>query len=229
MALSQDLVAFGPSACANGRYVVFTVGAIQGGVLASRIWRVDSGGGNLKQLSDGTLDQQPVCSPDGEWVYYADALNGRVVRRTPVDGGKSQLVGDYPTLSSLDLTPDGKFLTFATAALPGKLAIAIVPVHSPGDAKLLEPQRPLSRPGSAITITPIRFTHDGKALTYAFHDKGADNLWMQPLDGSPGKQITEYRSELITYFQWSLDGKQLGIIRGHTDSDVVLIHASAKK
>jgi serine/threonine protein kinase/Tol biopolymer transport system component len=231
MPLSQDLLAFGPSACANGRYVVFTVGAIQEGVLASRIWRMDSGGGNLKQLSDGTLDQQPVCSPDGEWVYYMDSLNGRVVRRTPVDGGKSQLVSEYPTLNSLDMSPDGKFLTFATAALSGesKLAIAIVPVHSPRDAKLLESQRPLSRTGSAITITPIRFTHDGKALTYAFHDKGADNLWMQPLDGSPGKQITEYRSELITYFQWSLDGKQLGIIRGHTDSDVVLIHASAKK
>jgi len=47
---------------------------------------------------------------------------------------------------------------------------------------------------------------------------------MQPLDGSPGKQITEFSAEHIIDFHWSPDGKQLGLIRGHTDSDVVLIH-----
>jgi len=229
MPLSQDLLAFAPSACANGRYIVFTVGAIQSGVLASRIWRMDSGGGNLKQLSDGTLDQWPVCSPDGAWVYYADMLSGGAVRRASMEGGKSELVGEYPALSRLEISPNGKFLAFATVAPrnQSKLAIAMVPVDSSRDAKLLAPERPFSE--TSGVITPIRFTHDGKALTYPTHDKDADNLWLQPLDGSPGKQITDYKSELITDFHWSLDGKQLGIIRGHTDSDVVLIRASAEK
>ncbi len=48
----------------------------------------------------------------------------------------------------------------------------------------------------------------------------------KPFDGSPGKQITDFKSEEITDFRWSFDGKQLAIIRGHTDSDVVLIRDS---
>jgi len=72
-------------------------------------------------------------------------------------------------------------------------------------------------------------TPDGKAIAYAVHDKDADNLWLQPLDGSPGKQITDFKSELILDSHWSFDGSKLGLIRGHTDSDVVLIHDSAKE
>jgi hypothetical protein len=48
-------------------------------------------------------------------------------------------------------------------------------------------------------------------------------LWLQPLDGAKGKQITNFTSEHIFDFHWSVDGKQLALVRGHTDADVVLI------
>jgi hypothetical protein len=60
-------------------------------------------------------------------------------------------------------------------------------------------------------------------VVYPFHDQEADNLWLQPLDGSPGKQITNFKSERITGMHWSVDGSKLGMVRGHTDSDVVLL------
>jgi Tol biopolymer transport system component len=72
----------------------------------------------------------------------------------------------------------------------------------------------------------LRFSHDGKAVVYPVRTAGVDNLWLQPLDGSPGKQITDFSSEQIGDFQWSFDGSKLGIIRGHTDSDVILIRDS---
>jgi hypothetical protein len=53
-----------------------------------------------------------------------------------------------------------------------------------------------------------------------------DNIWIQPLDGSAGRQITKFESEQILSFHWSPDGKNLGILRGHTDSDVVLLQES---
>ena len=62
--------------------------------------------------------------------------------------------------------------------------------------------------------------------TYPFLDQDADNLWLQPLDGSPGKQITNFKSERITDFHWSFDGSKVGMVRGHTDSDVVLLQES---
>jgi Tol biopolymer transport system component len=107
------------------------------------------------------------------------------------------------------------FATFASASA-AKEQLALVPVDSPQQTKLLDLQHPVQG--------PIRFTHDGKAVVYSFHDQGgADNLWLQPLDSSPGKQITNFKSERIWDFHWSFDGSKLGLVRGHTDSDVVLL------
>ena len=57
-------------------------------------------------------------------------------------------------------------------------------------------------------------------------EKGVDNIWIQPIDDSAGRQITHLNSEQIFSFHWSPDGKNLGILRGHTDSDVVLLEES---
>ena len=67
---------------------------------------------------------------------------------------------------------------------------------------------------------------DGKAVVYPASDQDTDNLWLQPLDGSPGKQLTNFKSEHILDFHWSFDGSKVGMIRGHTDSDVVLLQES---
>jgi serine/threonine protein kinase/Tol biopolymer transport system component len=212
----QDGGAFGPDACANGRYVVSTI-AGHGGAIALRVWRMDAGGGNLKQLSDGTLDEAAVCSPDGKWVYYSDISNGAILNKVPLDGGKPERLTELPAYR-FDISPDGKVAAFATfaSASAAKEQLALVPVDSPQQTKLLDLQHPVQG--------PIRFTHDGKAVVYSFHDQGgADNLWLQPLDSSPGKQITNFKSERIWDFHWSFDGSKLGLVRGHTDSDVVLL------
>ena len=63
-------------------------------------------------------------------------------------------------------------------------------------------------------------------MVYALADQDSENLWLQTLDGSPGKQITNFKSEQIMDFHWSFDGSKLGMVRGHTDSDVVLLEES---
>ncbi|HEU5400504.1 MAG TPA: hypothetical protein VFU86_04055 [Terriglobales bacterium] len=72
----------------------------------------------------------------------------------------------------------------------------------------------------------VEFTLDGKAVAYPIRDHGVDNVWVQPLDGSPGKQITNFAAEQIDSFHWSPDGKSLLLMRGHSESDVVLLQAS---
>jgi eukaryotic-like serine/threonine-protein kinase len=57
-------------------------------------------------------------------------------------------------------------------------------------------------------------------------ENGVDNIWVQPLDGSAGYQTTQFKSEQIWSFRFSPDGKRLGIMRGHNDSDVVLLQQS---
>jgi Tol biopolymer transport system component len=181
---------------------------------------MDAGGGNLKQVSDGKNDLYAVCSSDGKWVYYSDLSNGAKLTKVPLDGGKPERLSELPAFSAFDISPDGKLAAFTTVASPDspRKQLALLPVDSPQNTKLLDLQRP--SPGA------VRFTRDGKAVVYAFRDKDAENLWLQPLDGSPGKQITHFKSEQITDFHWSFDGSRLGMVRGHTDSDVVLLQES---
>jgi len=41
-----------------------------------------------------------------------------------------------------------------------------------------------------------------------------------------GKALTDFKTEHIYDFHWSFDGKQLAIVRGHTESDVVLLRSA---
>jgi eukaryotic-like serine/threonine-protein kinase len=216
----QDGLAYEPSACANGRYVVFAMTG-HGGAKMESVWRMDASGGNFKQISDGKRDWYPVCSPDGKWVYYSDQFNGAKLTRVPLDGGKPERISELPAYE-FDISPDGQLAAFDTFASPSiaKKQLALVPVDAPQNTKILDLQRTVPTNGA------VRFTHDGKAVVYPFHDQEAENLWLQPLDGSPGKQITNFKVEQITDFHWSFDGSKLGMVRGHSDSDVVLLEES---
>ncbi len=105
-----------PSACADGRYVVFLLG-LHGGTGNQNVWRMDSSGGNLKQLTNGKLDNYPWCSPDGRWVYYIQQADQQKLAKVPIDGGPSQTVTDLAMSGVFDLSPDGKFVAFATLEL----------------------------------------------------------------------------------------------------------------
>jgi len=39
---------------------------------------------------------------------------------------------------------------------------------------------------------------DGKSVVYPVRVNGVDNVWLKPLDGSPGRQLTEFSTGQIT-------------------------------
>jgi Tol biopolymer transport system component len=203
-----------PSACANGAYFVFTIGSMRDKAL--NIWRMDASG-NLKQLTHDKIDGFPVCSPDGRWVLYEDGASGGRLMRMSIDGSKPERLSGELGASGYDISPDSKTIAFAAFGHLGEHieTLTLLSVDSNQIVKTLEFERP--RGG------PIRFSPDGKAVVYPFRHGGVDDLWLQRLDGSSGKQITDFKSERIIDFHWSFDGRKLGVIRGHTDSDVVLI------
>ena len=67
---------------------------------------------------------------------------------------------------------------------------------------------------------------DGQALAYIDTRAGVSNLWRLPLDSSPVKQITDFKTEQIFQFDWSRDGRWLALARGSVTSDVVLVKDS---
>jgi Tol biopolymer transport system component len=119
--------------------------------------------------------------------------------------------------SAFDISPDGKIAAFPTLHHSGehKEMLALVEIDSGKTLNLMNFERQ--------RIGLLHFSQDGKAVVYPVRENGVDNLWQQSLDGSKGKALTDFSSEHIFDFHWSLDGKQLALVRGHTDADVVLI------
>ena len=74
-------------------------------------------------------------------------------------------------------------------------------------------------PNSAFHFLP-----DGKALAFVTTEKGVDNIWIEPLNGSTGHLITRFNAQQISGFGWSPDASQLAVLRQDTESDVILLH-----
>lgn len=71
--------------------------------------------------------------------------------------------------------------------------------------------------------TGLVYTPDGKTILYMVRDKGVDNLWVQPLDNGPYRQLTHFTKYQIRKIAYSLDGTRLAIERGELESDAVLL------
>ena len=217
----------------GSRYMVFSW-AFHGGTNSANVWRTNVDGTNPVKLTDGKDDRAPVCSADGKWVYYWD-LSLQQVWRVPTAGsGKPEMFPGsavprtFPTGTGLSPSPEGKVLAYVLATMPTpedpypQYKIALLESSStPSPPHLIDADERISSGG-------LNFTPDGKAVAYPIRENGVDNIWVQPLDGSQGRQITYFDSEQILNFRWSAEGRSLCILRGHTDSDVVLIRESSQ-
>jgi serine/threonine protein kinase len=221
---SQFSFANFPRACSDG-HVLFT--AVPLPKIRNNVWRADADGGNPKQLSSGKFDYAPACSPDATTALYADA-DGKP-HKVSLEGGASQQMADLAVFSRITFSPDGKLAAFVTFRLNDpKEKLALVPLDSSQPPRFVEFERPRVEFVVFFSDNPVRFTGDGSGIVYPIRKGDTDNLWLQHLDGSPGKQLTDFNAELIADFDWSFDGKQLAIIRGHRESDVVLIRDAEK-
>ena len=78
-------------------------------------------------------------------------------------------------------------------------------------------------PAHFVLRSGLAWSPDSRAIIVTSDQRGVGNLWLQPIDGSTPKQITNFTSDLISNFAVSSDGKRLAISRGNSSLDVVLI------
>jgi dipeptidyl aminopeptidase/acylaminoacyl peptidase len=223
---------FNLAACGN-QYIVFTWAYHAGKTI--NIWRANADGSALKQLSSGPFESNPMCSPDGKWVYYIDRPGLSRLLRVPIDGGQAEPVSgtDIPNRFGMAgisyFAPDGKSFGLVAHMIDprtndaySKLAIATLDGGAATAPRLLDLDPRLGGGddfGPMVKLVP----HAAPAVTYRITENGQDNLWMQPLDGSPGHQITHFTSEQILDHSWSPDGKTLAITRSKNVADVILL------
>ncbi|MGB8062205.1 MAG: protein kinase [Candidatus Sulfotelmatobacter sp.] len=217
------------------RYMVLSW-AFHDGTNQTGIWRINIDGSNPKQLTHRVFDEFPVCSPDGKWVYYHDTEGPHFLKRVPLEGGQPESVpsadlhGMYGVGADA-ISADGKWLGFGAALTTPdspqgtviKLALVSLESGSQSPAVLLQPDPRIAPSGGTGFANSMTFTPDGKSVAYIIRDKGVDNIFAQPLDGSSGRQVTNFTSEHIVQFHWSRDGKTLAVARSHDTSDVVLL------
>ena len=207
------------NSCAGGRYVVLEwLGHNEG----RNLWLAASDGSNLKQLTRDVWASLPVCSPDGKWVYFQDEK--RAINRVSIDGGSQEVVaasivpGTW-TDEGFSISPDGKLLTFKlTHRDTHKIQIAVVGLDKDAGKSVSH----FLDADPRISGYP-EFTPDGKAVVYSIAVEGVENLWLQPINGETGRQITNFQTDWIESYQYSPDGRTLGVLREHFDSDVVLL------
>jgi len=208
------------SACGDGRYLVFRQLA-KTSAASSNVWRVNADGSDQRQLTRGMSDLRPTCSKDGHWVYYIDNNDNGYLKRVPIDGGSPEIVVKF-SMDEYTLSPDDKNVaSLEVRELDHKLMLR-------ADATEGHQMMYHDIDQRALTGGGLAYAPDGKSVVYLVRDKGVDNLWAQPLDGSASKPLTHFTADRILRFVFSPDGSHLAIERGAEESDVVLLKDSGK-
>lgn len=204
---------FDPCMTSDGRYIIFTAKRGE----SFNIWRVSADGGDPKQLSKGIRDFTPNCSPDGQWVVYTSDQGGEfTLWKVRITGEMPVRLTDRPSQWPA-VSPDGKQIAcFYEDAQTKALKLAVIPFEGGSPVKQFDIPRTVS------TWAEIRWTRDGRELTYIDTKDGVSNIWSQPLDGGTPKQLTQFQEDQIFRYEWSKDGA-LVLSRGTVTRDLVLI------
>ena len=205
------------SVCTDGK-IVFT--GVPKGVNHSEAFRVNADGTGATRLTTGQLVRGPQCLT-GDIVNYTE-LDGTTVSAlsVPLAGGAPRKLFSASGSNPAAFSKDGLVAVSRTAG---------VDVH---DERILAEAHDLAHPDSPPkpltldkrwSVQRWHLSPDGKALVYPIVEKGQWSLFSQPLDGSPGKAITEVSPIPIRDYGWSPDGSQLVVLREQSNSNVLLI------
>ena len=115
------------------------------------------------------------------------------------------------------ISPDGKLIAAGYLDEQQIPHLAIIPSLGGQPTKIL-PWSSSVFPGVGLGWTP-----DSSTVVFMQKRSGVSNIWSQPINGDPPKQLTNFKSDLIFRFALSADGLNFVLARGTQSRDVVLI------
>jgi|CXWL01.1.fsa_nt_gi Tol biopolymer transport system component/DNA-binding winged helix-turn-helix (wHTH) protein len=205
----------------DGRFIFF--GSDRGG--RYNIWRIDADGSGSKQLTYTSDNFYPYPTPDGTWVVFQREVLESRLWKVPTDGGEPVPLSDTRAVRPV-VSADGKMIayTYLEPGLEGsRWSIGVMSAE--GGSRIKRFDLP-------ATVMPservVRWSADG-GIAFPNSPGGGSDIWLQPLNGRPARQLTNFKGEQIVAFDWSVDGSSLAIARGAITSDVVLINNSVSK
>jgi Tol biopolymer transport system component len=213
--ITTDGVSSWPAPMPDGRSIIY---AREG----SGLWRIGVDGQGGGPIAGGSGGSYPVVTPDGRTILFSGGSAGRGATNenlisVPVDGGTPTSLLD----ASLGawrpaISPDGTLVAFYYHDRDGSIFLAVMPVGGSRPTKTFEV-------APSVAYAAVRWTADGKGLLHNSALKDRANIWLQPLDGGPPRQLTKFSDQVILAFDRSADGRKLIIARGMLTRDAVLI------
>ncbi len=214
---------FNPIPTPDGKYILFNSNRNN----SFGIWRMDANGNNPVQLTSfqNGRDSQMQVINDGKTVVFvrenSDGGKGNLMK-VAIEGGevKSFLPESATSNTMPEISSDGKSLAYLSIEYDSKtsnfkVAVHVVPVK--GD----EAGQPTAEMEFNL-YNRYKWSPDGKSLTFISKKESA-NLWNIAINNKKETPLTDFKSGDMTNFSWSKDGKKLFIVRGITNSDLVLI------
>ena len=203
-----------PVVSPDGRYILYTSG--DGG---GTIVRINIDGSNRVDLNKAAGADNPDISRDGKWVIFSAYVDGKQrILRVPIDGGPQQSLTEYNATEprySRDGTRFACFIANEKSLVWNRLAI--VPADGGEPIKVFD--SPLN---TNIGRGPI-WTPDDKGITLVVAPGEKQDLWLQPVDGGSGKQMTDFEVPGIARREYSRDGKRIAIVRAEGVGNAIMI------
>lgn len=201
-----------PAVSPDGKSIFFA--SDRAGVF--NIWRMDADGNNAIQLTHGGMQVFPEVTADGQTVLYTEnVLVEPRVWTIPSAGGQPHQLTSSLTNHPVG-SPDGKQIAFVYLD-EKSWGIGVRPLD-----ESVEPTKKYPFPAT-VSSRVFRWSPDGKGLVYIATENGASNLWLQPLDGTSRRQLTNFKKGELMAFAWSSDGQSCAYMHHAATHDVVLI------
>ena len=166
-------------------------------------------------------DLNPAISADDKWVVYPSLDGGKLTLwKVGIDGGAPVRLINRVGLGAR-FSRDGKYIVYLFPTSGDSFAppnrIGVISVEGG------EPVKTFELPLGGTLSPSAHWLSDSKSIMYTVNNNNVTNIWSQPFEGGPAKQVTEFKDSLMTGFAWSRDGKTLATTRGVLVRDAVLI------
>lgn len=243
---SDASVEFEPCVTKDGKKVVYLSNKNNGNW---NIWTMDIDGNNKKQfLTEGTQGTVDCSKGDNSIIFLGFNKEIYGMWKMPLEGGEAV---PLPNTSNFRpaISPDAKKMAYTYwDPIKKQMAQEIVSVESYKNPQLIKTENseeyiikpkeqnmptidrfelPLTAVGENAQNEPsMRWTVDGKNLTFINEEKGVSNIWLKLLKTKELKKLTSFTENSIFRYDWNSDGKRIAITRYFTTSDVVTIRTS---
>ena len=207
---AEEIVTTGlyPAATSDGRTIVYVERAAGA---RSGLWTIDADGRHRRHLVSGHAIWPVVTKDDQHIIFISNRRGVQSPWQVSIEGGTPTPLADRFAVMP-DVSRDGKSLLYASADEQNRPVIVVCDLPA-----CTVPRSVMAPPLTGF----VRWTPDGRGFAYIDGASGS-NVWVQPLDGSSSRPLTNFTDQTITDFAWSRDGQHLAVSRATITNDIVL-------